>query len=204
MVKDKNVGREAKTFSFLRQREIKTNIERLCFLTICLVGITYRAEALGIKSITNCGIDYFRYCSQFPVNSDEVRDCFRKNGHSLTDACVDALLADGEVTKEEVDGEREKARETKPVEEVKPPEPQPEVVTPPAIETPPAVTEAKPKESFARIIIGKVINKTKEIKTTVKKPSDKLKSYPLFLEPYTNVNKDTMGSTITNYGLYDR
>lgn len=179
-------------------------------MTICLVGITYRAEALGLKSTVNCGIDYFRYCSQYPVNSDEVRECFRKNGHNLSAACVDALLADGEVTKEEVDGEREKAKqqeETKPVEEVKPPEPEPEVVTPPAIETPPVIEEVIPKESYAKIIIGKVINKTKQVKkifVAKKTQTDKWKGYPLFLEPYSNVPKDTMGSTITNYGLYDR
>lgn len=130
-------------------------MKKILVLILCLFSI--KAYALGIRSTANCGPDYFKYCSQYPVGSNEVRDCFKRNGHNLSSACVDALLAEGEVTKEEVDGEREKIKEEeqKKQEQAAPnPTPQPEPIksepTPKVNQEPEKVitkTEVPPEES---------------------------------------------------------
>ena len=50
----------------------------------------------------NCANDYYAYCSQFTVGSKELRVCMRKAGPKLSKACLDSLIADGEVSKQEV------------------------------------------------------------------------------------------------------
>jgi len=49
-----------------------------------------------------CASDYFAYCSQHPVNSPGVRQCMRDNGERLSKRCVNALVAEGEVSEAEV------------------------------------------------------------------------------------------------------
>lgn len=191
---------------------------------------TTNAYALGIRSIANCGVDYFKFCSQYPVGSDEVRECFRMNGHSLSDICVDALLADGEVTKEEVDGERDKIKEeVKPVEEpVKPKEEEITIAKPetkpefPIIisEEPKVVKKTEPekvKSSILQYIAKRVaaklkepVTKTETIAAIIEKPSRKRKvqrggkwdGFPLYLDWKSNRNE--IGGEITPYGLEDR
>lgn len=191
--------------------------------------LTTNAYALGIRSTTNCGVDYFKYCSQYAIGSDEVRECFRRNGHNLSSYCVDALLADGEVTKEEVDGEREKLKqkqeEVKPVEEpVKPKEEIP--IATPETKFEPIIIGEKPepekvKSSILQYIAKRVAAKLKEpvtknesiaakVAEVVKtRPSrsrkvqrgGKWNGYPLYLE--WNNNRE-LGGEITPYGLEDR
>jgi hypothetical protein len=66
------------------------------------------ANAVGLKTQLNCASDYYAYCSQFPVGSSGVRKCMKENGSRLSKACVNALLADGEISKAEVERTKEK------------------------------------------------------------------------------------------------
>ena len=50
----------------------------------------------------NCANDYYAYCSEFTVGSKELRLCMRRAGPKLSKVCLDALIADGEVSKAEV------------------------------------------------------------------------------------------------------
>jgi hypothetical protein len=45
-----------------------------------------------------CAGDYFAYCSQHSPESSGVRSCMRSNGSRLSDRCVKALVAAGEVS----------------------------------------------------------------------------------------------------------
>jgi hypothetical protein len=66
------------------------------------------ANAVGLKTQMNCASDYYAYCSQFPVGSSGVRKCMKDNGPRLSKACVNALIADGEISKAEVERTKEK------------------------------------------------------------------------------------------------
>ena len=60
------------------------------------------AGAVSMRVKMACAGDYFSYCSQFSPTSPEVRQCMRTNGLRLSRGCVVALIAAGEVSKEEV------------------------------------------------------------------------------------------------------
>jgi hypothetical protein len=49
-----------------------------------------------------CASDYYAYCSQHDPDGPGVRRCMRANGLKLSNSCVSALVAAGEVSKEEV------------------------------------------------------------------------------------------------------
>ena len=71
------------------------------------------ANAVGLKTQLNCASDYYAYCSQFPVGSSGVRKCMKDNGPRLSKACVNALIADGEISKAEVERTKEKIADAK-------------------------------------------------------------------------------------------
>ncbi|MFN3869750.1 MAG: hypothetical protein ACK4MF_11895 [Hyphomicrobiaceae bacterium] len=65
------------------------------------------AQTSGAAAISNsvkiaCMADYFSYCSQHSPEGSGVRQCMRANGLKLSSRCVNALVAAGEVSKEEV------------------------------------------------------------------------------------------------------
>ena len=62
-----------------------------------------KASAVGWKTQMNCASDYYAYCSQYQVGSQEVRQCMRRSGPKLSKACIEALIAEGEVSRAEVD-----------------------------------------------------------------------------------------------------
>lgn len=67
----------------------------LCASSVC-------ANAVGFSTQLNCASDYYAYCSKYSVGSPELRRCMRANGPKLSRACINALIADGEISKEEV------------------------------------------------------------------------------------------------------
>ena len=75
---------------------------RSTVLLAALGAATAPAFAVGWKTQLNCASDYYAYCSAHSVGSPAVRKCMRANGPKLSKGCIDALIADGEITKEEV------------------------------------------------------------------------------------------------------
>jgi hypothetical protein len=49
-----------------------------------------------------CANDYFAHCSKFSPNSQATRDCMNDVGDKLSKRCVNALVADGEVSDQEI------------------------------------------------------------------------------------------------------
>ena len=69
-------------------------------LTLSLLG----QRALAGPSVeVACAADYFAYCSKHDPDSPAVRSCMRRNGTKLSQRCVNALVAAGEVSKSEVE-----------------------------------------------------------------------------------------------------
>jgi hypothetical protein len=55
-----------------------------------------------------CAHDYRQYCGQDGLGSNLLRDCMNAHGKNLSEQCIKALVAAGEVTEAEVE-RREKA-----------------------------------------------------------------------------------------------
>jgi hypothetical protein len=56
------------------------------------------------KAVQNaCAKDYKAHCGQYGIETEALRLCMDRAGHSLTKTCVNALIAAGEVSKEEVE-----------------------------------------------------------------------------------------------------
>jgi hypothetical protein len=60
------------------------------------------AEAVSLRTKIACLRDFRAYCSEHKVGSSQLRHCMNSNGPKLSKKCVDALVADGEISEEEV------------------------------------------------------------------------------------------------------
>ena len=60
------------------------------------------AGAVSPSVSSACASDYMAYCSQHPTEGPGVRRCMRANGPRLSATCVNALIAAGEVSRQEV------------------------------------------------------------------------------------------------------
>ncbi len=66
-------------------------------------GQPSQALAANLAVELACASDYFSYCSQHDPDSQEARLCMRVNGAKLSQRCIRALVAAGEVSKAEVE-----------------------------------------------------------------------------------------------------
>lgn len=60
------------------------------------------ADAVDSRVRSACTSDYFAYCSQHDPDGSGVRRCMRTNGRKLSQSCLNALVAAGEVSRKEV------------------------------------------------------------------------------------------------------
>jgi hypothetical protein len=60
------------------------------------------AGAVSLRVKLACSKDYYALCSQYASNSPEVRVCMRAAGEKLSPRCINALIAEGEVSEAEV------------------------------------------------------------------------------------------------------
>lgn len=77
------------------------------------VAPVHSAEAVGFMTQLSCASDYYAYCSKHPVGSKELRQCMNANGPKLSKSCINALIADGEISKEEVARRRDQVMAAK-------------------------------------------------------------------------------------------
>lgn len=64
---------------------------------------TSQASAVSLSVQLACASDYYAYCSKHDPDGPGVRACMRANGMKLSQRCVNALVAAGEVSKAEVE-----------------------------------------------------------------------------------------------------
>jgi hypothetical protein len=76
----------------------------LLSLMILTIAIVFAAHALAASARVKvaCASDYFAHCSKFPPNSQATRNCMNDVGDKLSKRCVNALVADGEVSGSDV------------------------------------------------------------------------------------------------------
>ncbi len=54
----------------------------------------------------HCRADYKKYCGQFGLETNALRNCMRRHGKVLSKSCVRALVQAGEVSQREADRRR--------------------------------------------------------------------------------------------------
>jgi hypothetical protein len=57
-----------------------------------------------------CAKDYKTHCGQYGIETEALRLCMDRAGHSLTKTCVGALIDAGEVSQAEVDRRKKSGR----------------------------------------------------------------------------------------------
>lgn len=80
----------------------------LLLTCLMLCASSAAAQAVGFRTQMSCAGDYYAYCSQHPIGSPGVRKCMRAAGPKLSKGCIDALIADGEVSRAQVERERQR------------------------------------------------------------------------------------------------
>ena len=78
---------------------------------LCLIlGFVCSAEAQSVtvtKAVQDaCAWEYNKFCNQYGIGSQLLDICFRQNAKNMTKACVDALIAAGDVSQEYVDQQK--------------------------------------------------------------------------------------------------
>lgn len=87
---------------------VLSGVIALCVVTgPFAVSVELQARPVSLQVKKACVRDYRKFCSSHPVGSSQLRGCMRSNGRRLSDRCVKALVAAGEISANEV--ERQKA-----------------------------------------------------------------------------------------------
>jgi hypothetical protein len=71
---------------------------RACIVLAIFFIATTQAAAVDERVQAACNDDYFTYCSQHDPDGQGVRHCMRASGSKLSDTCIEALMAAGELT----------------------------------------------------------------------------------------------------------
>ena len=86
---------------------------RVLIALICVVAWTGVADAQHAysKAVQKaCANDYKAHCGQYGVETNALRLCMDRAGHRLTKTCVNALVAAGEVSKQDVERRKRTGR----------------------------------------------------------------------------------------------
>jgi hypothetical protein len=67
-----------------------------------------RAESVTVtKAVQDaCAWEYDKFCNQYGLGSELLDICFKQNARNMTKACVEALIAAGDVSQEYVDQQK--------------------------------------------------------------------------------------------------
>jgi hypothetical protein len=80
-------------------------------LSLLCLAAPARAEVPFSKEVQKaCGKDYHKYCSEYGLETMALRSCMDKAGHSLSHACIHALIRAGEVSQAEVNRRKKAGR----------------------------------------------------------------------------------------------
>jgi hypothetical protein len=69
----------------------------------CIGFSVTEASATSLAVKMACASDYYAHCSQHDPNGSGVRKCMRSVGKNLSQGCINALVAAGEVSKSVVE-----------------------------------------------------------------------------------------------------
>jgi hypothetical protein len=80
----------------------------LTFVFVFGSALGARAQSVTItKAVQDaCAWEYNQFCNQYGIGTELLDICFRQNADHMTKACVDALIAAGDVSQEYVDQQK--------------------------------------------------------------------------------------------------
>jgi hypothetical protein len=77
---------------------------RLAFLFAVIAGSPASAQHIYSQAVQKaCASDYKQHCREYGIETEALRLCMDRVGQKLTQTCVDALVADGEISQQEVE-----------------------------------------------------------------------------------------------------
>ena len=81
-----------------------TALLRLGFLLVLLpAGSAWAEHSYSFAVQRACASDYKQYCREYGIETEALRLCMDRVAEKLTKTCVDALVADGEISKRQVE-----------------------------------------------------------------------------------------------------
>jgi hypothetical protein len=72
-------------------------------VALSVLAVSGQASATSLAVKMACASDYYAHCSQHTPDSPGVRKCMRAVGKNLSQGCIGALVAAGEVSKSVVE-----------------------------------------------------------------------------------------------------
>ena len=83
----------------------------LLIVAASMLGFAGAAHAESVtvtKAVQDaCAWEYDKFCNQYGLGSELLDICFKQNARNMTKACVDALVAAGDVSQEYVDQQKD-------------------------------------------------------------------------------------------------
>jgi hypothetical protein len=80
---------------------------RLAFLLLLLPAGSALAQHTYSDAVQRaCASDYKQHCREYGIETEALRLCMDRAGQKLTQTCVDALVADGEISKQQVEARK--------------------------------------------------------------------------------------------------
>ncbi len=91
---------------------MRTTLVKSLLACLCIFGFAAASHAAPFSKEVRraCGGDYRKYCSEYGLETMALRHCMDKAGHSLSHACVHALIRAGEVSASEVERRKKSSR----------------------------------------------------------------------------------------------
>jgi hypothetical protein len=80
-------------------RSMKTHGALLVAAVLIVCGV---GSAHANKDVKHCANDYRNFCHQWGLETKGLENCMRKHGDKLTNACIVALVKNGDVSQAEV------------------------------------------------------------------------------------------------------
>jgi hypothetical protein len=92
--------------------QIGTALGAASFVLV-VMSVSALAYTVTERQKRDCQGDYHNYCSEYGLGSEALRACMSRNIKKVSNACVGALVASGDMTKAQADKLRGKATTTK-------------------------------------------------------------------------------------------
>lgn len=78
-----------------------------CVAASLLFSVSAQALPISMRTKVSCLPDYYRFCKDWP--QEELRRCFQMNVMRVHSVCINALIDEGLITKNEVDEMKKQA-----------------------------------------------------------------------------------------------
>ena len=94
----------------MNERAVTVSVTLL--LVFCSYAHPTNAEAKPITEAEkrHCEEAYHKYCGEYGLESNALRNCMSRNGRSLPHACINALIDAGEVSRSGVERRKESGK----------------------------------------------------------------------------------------------